>query len=71
MMFKNCLTRLYYSKDYNRPLSIGKNKNGFDFFKDEIGGKIMTESAGLGAKTWAYLIHDDNEKKNAKQTKKV
>ena len=71
MMFKNCLTRLYYSKDYNRPLSIGKNKNEFDFFKDEIGGKIMTESAGLGAKKWAYLIHDDNEKKNAKQTKKV
>ena len=71
MMLKNCLTRLYYSKDYNRPLPIGKNKKGLGFFKDEMGGKIMTESAGLVAKTWAYLIHDDNEKKNAKQTKKV
>ena len=71
MMFKNCLTRLYYSKDYDRSLPRGKNKKGLDSFKDEIGGKIMTESAGLGAKTWAYLIHDDNEKKNAKQTKMV
>ena len=65
------MTRLYYSKDYDRSLPRGKNKKGLDSFKDEIGGKIMTESAGLGAKTWAYLIHDDNEKKNAKQTKMV
>ena len=40
------------------------------FFKDELGGKIMKEFVGLRAKTYAYLMNDDSEKKKAKGTKK-
>ena len=47
------------------------------FFKDELGGKIMTEVVALRPKTYAYLIdgYDNYEKnkiinKKAKGTKK-
>ena len=53
-----------------RPLAIGKNKKKIGFFKDELGGKIMKEFVGLRAKTYAYLMDDDSEKKKAKGTKK-
>ena len=39
-------------------------------FKDELGGKIMNEFCALRAKTYAYLLDDDNETKKAKGTKK-
>ena len=39
-------------------------------FKDELGGKIMKEFCTLRAKTYAYLMDDDIEKKKAKGTKK-
>ena len=53
-----------------RPLPIGeKNKKESDFFKDELGRKIMKEFAGLRAKTWAYLLDDNSEKNKAKGTK--
>ena len=39
-------------------------------FKDLLGGKIMKESCALRAKTYAYLLDDDNEIKKAKRTKK-
>ena len=38
--------------------------------KDELGGKIMKEFCALSAKTYAYLMDDDSEKKKAKITKK-
>ena len=38
--------------------------------KDELGGKIMKEFCALSAKTYAYLMDDDSEKKKAKRTKK-
>ena len=38
--------------------------------KDELGGKIMTRSVGLRAKTYSYLIDDGCEDKKAKGTKK-
>ena len=51
-------------------LPIGKNKKKIGFFKDELGGKIMKKFVELRAKTYAYLMDDDNEKKKAKRTKK-
>ena len=59
-----------YEDDDKRPLPIGKNKKVIGFFKDELGGKIMKKFIGLKAKTWAYLMDDDSEKKKAQGTKK-
>ena len=39
-------------------------------FKDEIGGKIMTEFCALRAKSYAFKLDDDTEHKKAKGTKK-
>ena len=39
-------------------------------FKDELGGKIMKEFSAPTAKTYAYLMDHDTEKKKAKGTKK-
>ena len=38
--------------------------------KNELGGKIMTKFVGLIAKSYSYLIDDDNEDKKAKGTKR-
>ena len=39
-------------------------------FKNELGGKITKEFCALRAKTYTYLMDDDNEKKKAKGIKK-
>ena len=62
----------------NRLLPIGKNKKEIGLFKDELGGKIMKEFCGIRAKTYAYLLDDDNgyddddvcKNKKSKGTKK-
>ena len=66
-----------FDENDKRPLPIGKNKKVPGLFKDELGGKIMTEVVALRHKTYAYLIDgdDDDEKnkiinKKAKGTKK-
>ena len=51
-------------------LQTGMNKKVIGMFKDELGGKIMKEFCALRAKTYAYLMDDDSEKKKAKGTKK-
>ena len=57
-------------KNDKRPLPIGKNKKVIGMFKDELGGRIIKEFFAPRAKTYAYLMDDDVEKKKAKGTKK-
>ena len=59
-----------YDKNDKRPLPMGINKKVIGMFKDELGGKIMKEFCALRAKTYAYLMDNDSEKKKAKGTKK-
>ena len=39
-------------------------------FKDELGGKIMTEFVALRTKAYAYLMEDGSKHKKVKGTKK-
>ena len=59
-----------YDKNDKRPLQTGMNEKVIGMFKDELGGKIMKEFCALRAKTYTYLMDDDNEKKKAKGIKK-
>ena len=60
-----------YDNNDKRPLSICKNKKVIGMFKDELGGKIMKTFCAIRAKTYAYLMDDDSEKKKAKRTKNI
>ena len=59
-----------YNKKDKIPLPIGKNKKVPGLFKDELGGKIITEFVALRPKAYAYLDDYDNNHKKAKGTKK-
>ena len=59
-----------YDENDERPLPIVKNKEVIGLFKDELGGKIMTEFVALKAKAYAYLMEDGSEHKKTKGTKK-
>ena len=59
-----------YDKNDKKPLAVGINKKVIGKFKDELGGKIMTEFCVLRAKACAYKLDDDTEHKKAKGTKK-
>ena len=59
-----------YDKNYERPLSIGKNKKVIGMFKDELEGKVKREFYALKGKTYAYKLDYDIEFKKAKGTKK-
>ena len=59
-----------YDKNDKQPLPNSKNKKVPGFFKDELGGKIITEVVALRPKTYAYLMDDGSNHKETKDTKK-
>ena len=65
-----CFDTSNYDENDKRHLPIGKSEKVIGLFKDVLRGKIMKEFCALRAKTYAYLIDDDSEKKKAKGTKK-
>ena len=58
------------NKNDKKPLPIGKNKKGPGLFKDEVGGKIITEVVALTPKSYPYLMDDGTDHKKAKGAKK-
>ena len=62
-----------FDKNYNRPSEIEINEKVIGKFKDELGGKILTEFVGRRTETYAYTqLNNDKleEYKRAKGTKK-
>ena len=59
-----------YDKNDKKLLPMGMSKKVISLFKDELGGEIMKEFCALRAKTYTYLMDDENEKKKAKGVKK-
>ena len=59
-----------YDKTDARPLLMDKNKKVIGLMKDELGGKIMTESVALRPKLYAYRKLDNKEDKKCKGIKK-
>ena len=72
--FSNVVERWFDTSNYDindkTPLPIGNNKKVPGLFKDELGGKIIKEVVALRPKTYAYLMDDSSDHKNAKGTKK-
>ena len=60
-----------YDKNDKRLLPIGKNKKVPGLFKDELGGKIITEFVALRPKAYSYLDDYGNDHKKAKVQKSV
>ena len=59
-----------YDKNDKRPLPIGKNKKVPGLFKDELGGKVITEFVALRPEAYSYLDDYGNDHKKAKGTRK-
>ena len=55
-----------YDRNDKKPLLVGKNKNIHGLFKDELGGKIITEVVALRPKTYVYLMDDGSNHKKTK-----
>ena len=60
------------TSDYelDRPLPKGKNRKVTGIMKDQFGGRIITQTAGLRATTYSYSTDDGSEDKKAKGTRK-
>ena len=68
----NDVKKWFDTSNYNDkiPFPKGKNKKAPGLFKDELGGKIITEVVTLRPKTYAYLMNDGSDHKKAKGTEK-
>ena len=59
-----------YPKEHPSGIRTGINKKVPGMFKDEIGGKQITELVALRAKSYSFLTHDGEEEKKCKGIKK-
>ncbi len=59
-----------YDKDHPSGLYSGKNKKVIGYFKDECGGKFITEFVGLKAKSYSFKTSDGKVEKKCKGVKK-
>ncbi len=59
-----------YDEDHPSGLYSGKNKKVIGYFKDECGGKFITEFVGLKAKSYSYETSDGKVEKKCKGVKK-
>ena len=56
--------------EVGRPLPMGKNRKVIGLMKNELGGQIMKKFVELQRKTYSYLKDNDDDYKNAKDTKR-
>ena len=62
---ERCYDTSNYDKNDKRPLPIVKKKKVPGLFKDELGGKIMTQFVALRPKAYSYLDDYGNEHKKS------
>ena len=60
-----------YPKEHSSGIPTGKNKKVIGMFKDEAGGKQITEFVGLRAKLYSYKMDDSKEEKKCKGINKA
>ena len=50
-----------YPKDHPSGITTGVNKKVIGMFKDEVGGRQISEFVSLGAKLYSYVLDSSNE----------
>ena len=60
-----------FPKGHSSGIEVGCNKKVVGMFKDEAGGKIISEFVGLRAKLYAYKMPEGKEEKRCKGVKKA
>ena len=60
-----------FPKGHSSGIEVGCNKKVVGMFKDEAGGKSISEFVGLRPKLYAYKMHEGKEEKRCKGVKKA
>ena len=60
-----------YPENHPSGIKSGLNKKVIGLFKDEVGGKIISEFVGLRSKLYAYKMFEGPESKKCKGVKKA
>ena len=60
-----------FPKNHSSGIETGVNKKVINMFKDEAGGKQITEFVGLRAKLYSYKMDEGEEEKKCKGMKKL